>query len=63
MVCLMRFKPRARWCTNDLFWALLFVVVARLILSHLTMEQPLQITICDNYSFAMVANEGLMESP
>ena len=40
-----------------------FVVVARLISSHLTIEQPLQIIICDGYSFEAVANEDSMESP
>ena len=37
MVCLSRFKPRAVWSTNDLFWNLLFIVVACQISSHLTM--------------------------
>ena len=63
IVCLSRFKPRPGWRTKGLIWALLFVVVARLISGHLTMEQPSQITICDGYSFTTVTNEGSMESP
>ena len=63
MVCLSRFKPCAGLRTGGLFWALLFVVVARQISSHLSMEQLSQIIVCEGYSFAMVENEGLMESP
>ena len=62
MVCLLSVKPRAGWRTNGLFWDLLFVVVARLILSHLSMEQPSQTIICDGYYFAVVTNEGSMEN-
>ena len=37
--------------------------VACLISSHLIMEKPSQIIICNGYSSATVANEGSFESP
>ena len=53
-----------RWAARQ--WFVLgssFVVVAYLISSHVTMEQPLQIMIFNGNSFAMVAREGSTESP
>ena len=44
-------------------FGLFFVVVARLTSSHLTMEQPSQIVVCDDYFYVKLANEGSMESP
>ena len=62
--CLKRFKPRDWRHISSLIWALPLVVVARKILSHLTMRipvatRPLRLL----FFFAMVANEGSMESP
>ena len=62
IVYLSRFKPHPGWRTKGLIRAFLFVAVARLISSHLTMEQPSQIIICDVYFFATVASEGSMKS-
>ena len=64
MVCLSRSKPHSGWCTNDLSWALLVVVVAfKSCLSHQTIGQPSQNVVCGGYSFATVVNEGSMENP
>ena len=55
-------NPYAWWRTNNLFWALLFVVATRKILGHLTMKWLSQHVDCDGYSFVMAAYECSMES-
>ena len=56
-----------RWVAHQqLVLGSFFVVVAcllYLISIHLTMEQSSQIIVCSDYSFVVVAKEGLIESP
>ena len=63
LVCLLRFKPCAGWCTNGLFLSLLLAVLV--LKSQVTNHGNSRrfIVHCDGYSFALVVNKGSFEIP